>query len=57
MGTALPLIAIYLYTKVYLNANSSFKVNCLTRYWMGGRTKQQLSGEHKNEHLTTLYVS
>ena len=24
MGTALPLIAIYQYTKFYLNANSSF---------------------------------
>jgi len=32
MGTALPLIAIYLYTKFYLNANSSFKVIRQTRY-------------------------
>ena len=26
MGSTLPLIAIYLYTKFYLNGNSSFKV-------------------------------
>jgi len=34
MDTALPLIAIYLYTKFYLNANRSFKVICRTRYRM-----------------------
>jgi len=32
MDNALPLIAIYLYTKFYLNTNSSFKVICQTRY-------------------------
>jgi len=32
MGSALPLIAIYLYTKFDLNANSCFKVICRTWY-------------------------
>jgi len=36
-GSALPLIAIYLHTKFYLNANSSFEVICWTRYQMDGR--------------------
>ena len=38
MGTALPLTATYLYTKFYLNAISSFKVICRTRYQMDGQT-------------------
>ena len=43
VGSALPLIAIYLNTKFYLNGNSSFKVICRTRYQDGrkdGRTKR-----------------
>ena len=56
MGSALPLIAIYLYTK-YLNASSSLKVICWTRYrtdgwtdgWMNkAATKCLPFGEHKN---------
>jgi len=44
MGSALPLIAIYMYTKFYLKAKSSFKVICRTRYrrtggWTDIRTK------------------
>ena len=35
---SLPLIAIYLYTKFYLNANSSFKVICLTRCRTDGQS-------------------
>ena len=35
MGSALSLSAIYLYTKLDLNANSSFKVICQTRYCDG----------------------
>ena len=38
MSTALPLIAIYLNNKFYLNANSSFKVICRTRYRMEGQS-------------------
>ena len=37
LGSALPLIAIYLYTKFYLNANSSFKVICRIRYRTDGQ--------------------
>ena len=33
-----PLIAIYLYTKFYLNAISSFKAICRTRYRTDGQT-------------------
>ena len=57
MGSALPLIAIYLYTKFYLNANSRFKGICHTRYRTDGRTdrtKQPLYfspfGEHKKQN-------
>ena len=42
MGSALPLIYIYLYTEFYLNANSSLKVICRTRYRTDRRTKWQL---------------
>jgi len=38
LGSALPLIVIYLYTMFYLNAKSSFKVICRTRYWTGGQS-------------------
>ena len=38
MGCALFLIAIYLYTKFDLNANSSFKVICRTRYPTDGQS-------------------
>jgi len=38
LGSALPLIAIYLYSKFYLNANSSFKVICRTRYHTDGQS-------------------
>ena len=38
LGSALPLIAIYLQTKSHLKANSSFKVICRTRYWTDGWT-------------------
>ena len=33
LGSALPLNAIYLYTKFDLNGNNSFKVICRTSYW------------------------
>ena len=59
MGFALRLIAIYLYTKFYFNANSNFKVICRTRYRMDGQTKRRLYaspfGEHKKE-LIIVYV-
>jgi len=32
LGSAIPLIAIYLYAKFYINATSSFKVICQTGY-------------------------
>ena len=55
LGSALPLIVIYLYTKSYLDANSSFKDICRTKYCMDGQTKQRLYastfGEHKNVYL------
>ena len=38
VGSALPLIAIYLYTKLYLNATSSFGVICRTKYRTDRRT-------------------
>jgi len=38
MVLALPLTAIYLYTKFDLNANSSLKVICRTRYWTDGQS-------------------
>ena len=41
LGSILPLIAIYLYTKFKLNTNSSFKVICWTRY----RTDRQTDGQ------------
>ena len=37
LGFCPPLNAIYLYTKFYLNANSSSKVICQTRYHTGGQ--------------------
>ena len=57
LGSALPLrlIAIYLYTKFYLNANSSFKVIFRTRYQVEEQTDGQSGDymlptfvEHKN---------
>jgi len=39
--TALPLTAIYLYTKFDLNGNSSFKVICRTRYRTDRWTERQ----------------
>jgi len=42
LGSALPLIAIYLYTKFYLNTTRSFKVICWTKLPDGP------FGEHKN---------
>jgi len=39
------LIAIYLYTKFYFNANSSFKVICQTRYWTDGLTNGRTKGQ------------
>jgi len=53
MDTALPLIAIYLYTKFYINANSSFEVICRTRNRMDGQMDKAATicfpfGEHKN---------
>ena len=45
MGPALPLIAIYLYTKFYLNANSSFKLFAGQGTGrMDGQTDRQSSG-------------
>ena len=41
LGSVLPLIAIYLYTKFYLNANSSFKVICQTRYRTDGQMDKE----------------
>ena len=37
LGSALPLIAICLYTKFYLNAKSSFKVICRTMFQTDGQ--------------------
>jgi len=37
VGSALPLIVIYLYTKFHLKANSSFKVISRTRYSTDGQ--------------------
>ena len=42
MGSALPLIYIYLYTEFYLNATSSLTVICQTRYRTDRQTKWQL---------------
>ena len=55
MGTALPLIAIYLYTKCYLNANGSFKVICQTMYRTDGRTDGQSGDymEYYQEYIET----
>ena len=55
MGSALPLIAIYLYSKFYLNATSSFKFTCQTRYRPHKRTDKAGTvclpfGDHKNVH-------
>jgi len=51
---ALSLIAIYLYTKFYLNANSSFKVICRTRYQTDEKNLKKNSKE--TDRLTnTLY--
>ena len=40
LGSIFPLIAIHLYTytKFYLNANSSFKVICRTKYRTDGQS-------------------
>ena len=49
LGSALSLIAIYLYTKFDLNANSSFKVIFKTRYHDGQTDGQSDDiGEHNN---------
>ena len=50
MAIALPLIAIYLYTKFYLNANSKFKVICPTWYRTDGWTKRRLYASPFWEH-------
>jgi len=42
LGSALHLIAIYLYTKFYLNANSSFKVISGTKL-MDGQTDKAVT--------------
>ena len=55
MGTALPLIAIYLYTKCYLNANGSFKVICQTMYRTDGRTDGQ-SGDYMLPPLGSIIM-
>ena len=61
LGSALPLIAIYLYTKFYLNVNSSLKVICQTRYridrWTDGQTKQGLYASTFGEHNKTFYLT
>jgi len=41
LGSALPLIAIYILTKFHLNVNSSFKVICQTRYQTDGQKDKQ----------------
>jgi len=46
LGSALPLITIYLYTEFYLNAKSSLKVICRTRYRTDGK-----SSDYKNKVL------
>ena len=62
LGSALPLIAIYIYTKFYLNAKSSFKVICQTRYRQtDGRTDKQplytcSFGPHNNKHTFQTYL-
>ena len=53
LGSALSLIAIYLYTKFDLNGNSSFKVICRTRY-RDGRTKRRLYAP-PSESITILW--
>jgi len=61
LGSALPLIAIFLYTKLDLNANSSFKVICRTRY-RDGRTEKTATicfppfGEHNKFDLLCLLL-
>ena len=56
-GSALPLrlIAIYLYTKFYLNANSSFKVIFRTRYQAEEQTDRQ-SGDYMLPPLWTIKI-
>ena len=51
--TIIPLIAIYLYTKVDLIANSSFKVICRTWYRANGQTDRRTDGQTKRR----LYAS
>ena len=53
MGCALPLIAIYLYTKSYLNATGSFKVICRTRSQTDGQSVN--FGEHKQSGILYDY--
>ena len=57
----LPLIVIYLYTKFYLNVNSSFKVICRTRYRTDrrtdGQTEHRLYASTFGEHNKTFYLT
>jgi len=60
LGSALPLIAIYLYLKFYLNANNSFKVICRTKYRADGRTDDRQTDKTASICLkmyVTLYKS
>ena len=62
LGCALSLIAIYLYTKFYLNAQSSFKVICQTRYWTNGRTDRAATicfpfVEHKKGNIVSFVIN
>ena len=54
LGSA--LIAIYLYTKFYLNANSSFKVIWQTRYRTDGRTKRGIYASTFGEHKKRIRI-
>jgi len=50
LGSALPLIGIYIYTKYDLNANSSFNVISRTRYRKDGQSGDyMLPPLHKNK--------
>ena len=50
LGSALPLIAIYLLTKFHLNTNSSFKVIRRTRY----QTDRRMDGQSGDYMLPPL---
>jgi len=53
LGCVLPLIAIYLYTKSYLNATGSFKVICRTRSQTDGQSVN--FREHKKSGILYDY--